>query len=112
MERPGQFSQHGHITDIDPSTGVPKRLQFKSDKVLALRAFDVDDRRSVWVLNDVFLQIILVGINNAKLVGRLKNGPVSNFPAWTTIVIITLADLVMLTSQFPGLFEIHILGSP
>lgn len=69
----------------------------------------------VQVLNGVLLPVILVFIlvliNNVKLMGNLKNGPVNNFLAWTTFVIITLAVAVMLTSQFLGLFGIHILGS-
>lgn len=57
----------------------------------------------IQVLNGVLLPVILIFIllliNDVRLVGSLRNGPVYNVLGWSTFALITLAIAVMLGSE-------------
>ena len=58
------------------------------------------------VLLPVILIVMLLLINNKRLMGKHVNGRIFNILAWGTVVIlIILAAILLLTSFFPGLFE-------
>ena len=69
----------------------------------------------IQVLNGILLPIILVFIllliNDSRLTATLKNTRFYNFLGWATFTVITLAVLVMLTSQLLGLFGIKLFGA-
>jgi NRAMP (natural resistance-associated macrophage protein)-like metal ion transporter len=61
------------------------------------------------VINCVLLPIILFAIlrlvNDRELMGQYVNGPLYNFTAWTTAIIISgLSILLIATSMFPNFF--------
>ncbi|MBV9581052.1 MAG: Nramp family divalent metal transporter [Chloroflexi bacterium] len=69
----------------------------------------------VQVLNGILLPIILVFIlilaNDRRLTGALRNGRVNQILGWGTFALVTSAVVVLLGSQFLGIFGINILGS-
>lgn len=69
---------------------------------------------AIQVLNGALLPFILVFIllliNNKKLTGDLKNGPVYNFLGWSTFAIIATAVTIMLAGQVLELFGIKLFG--
>jgi Mn2+/Fe2+ NRAMP family transporter len=59
--------------------------------------------------NGVLLPVILIAmlflVNNKRIMGKYVNGPVFNFIAWVTVVIlIFLAGLLVVLTFFPGIF--------
>jgi len=68
----------------------------------------------VQVLNGALVPIILLFIlvlaGDRRLIGRLHNGPVSQFLGWGTFVIVTSAVLVLLGTQLLGAFGVSVLG--
>jgi len=57
------------------------------------------------VLLPVILVVMLLLINNKRIMGKHANGPVFNTLAWSTVIIlIILAAILVATSFFPGLF--------
>ena len=68
----------------------------------------------IQVLNGVLLPIILVFvlllINDVRLTGELKNTRLYNILGWATCAMITLAVLVMLSSQLLGAFGVSLFG--
>jgi NRAMP (natural resistance-associated macrophage protein)-like metal ion transporter len=69
---------------------------------------------AIQVLNGALLPFILVFIllliNDVRLTGELKNGPVYNFLGWATFAIITIAVTIMLAGQAMDLFGIKLFG--
>jgi NRAMP (natural resistance-associated macrophage protein)-like metal ion transporter len=55
------------------------------------------------VLLPIFLVFILILVNDTKLTGDLKNGPIYNVLGWGTFALITMAVVVMLVSQLYNL---------
>jgi Mn2+/Fe2+ NRAMP family transporter len=68
----------------------------------------------VQVLNGVLLPIILLFIlilaHDRRLVGELRNGPVTQFLGWGTFVVVTSAVLVLLSTQLLSAFGVSVLG--
>ena len=68
----------------------------------------------VQVLNGVLLPIILLFIlvlaGDRRLIGGLRNGPVSQVLGWGTFVIVTSAVLVLLSTQVLDAFGVSVLG--
>lgn len=68
----------------------------------------------VQVLNSVLLPVILVFIllliNDKRLTGDLKNTRRNNVLAFTTLILITTAVVVMLGSQLLELVEVRLFG--
>jgi Mn2+/Fe2+ NRAMP family transporter len=57
------------------------------------------------VLLPVILVVMLLLINNKRIMGKYANGRVFNTLAWSTVIIlIILAAILVATSVFPGLF--------
>jgi YegS C-terminal NAD kinase beta sandwich-like domain len=52
----------------------------------------------------IILLFILVLARDRRLIGGLRNGPVSQFLGWGTFVIVTSAVLVLLSTQVLGAF--------
>jgi Mn2+/Fe2+ NRAMP family transporter len=55
------------------------------------------------VLLPIFLVFILILVNDTKLTGDLKNGPIYNVLGWGTFALITMAVVVMFVSQLYNL---------
>ncbi len=62
------------------------------------------------VLVPVMLLFMLLLANDAQLTGHLKNGRWDNILGWGTLVVVTLAVLVLLGSQILGLAGVHVIG--
>lgn len=57
------------------------------------------------VLLPIILVVMLILINNKRLMGKHVNGRVFNVLAWgTVLILIVLAGILVATSVFPGLF--------
>jgi Mn2+/Fe2+ NRAMP family transporter len=70
----------------------------------------------VWiqVLNGVLLPVVLVFIllliNNTRVAGQLRNGPVLNVLGWATVALVVTADVFLLGQQALGLLGMGPLG--
>lgn len=68
----------------------------------------------VQVLNGVLLPVTLVFllllINDRRLVGRLKNGPLYNVLGWGTFAFVSVAVATLLGTQALGLFGVELFG--
>jgi Mn2+/Fe2+ NRAMP family transporter len=68
----------------------------------------------VQALNGALLPILLVFqlklINDRRLMGGLKNGPVYNVLGWGTVIFVATAVAVLLATQAAGLVGIELLG--
>ena len=67
---------------------------------------------AVSALNGILLPILLVFlmilINDHRLVGELKNGPIYNVLGWGTVVFVTLAVIALLGSEALGWLGIDV----
>ena len=63
------------------------------------------------ILLPIILFFILLLIRDQRLVGDLKNTRLYNVLGWGTFGLITLAVVVMLTSQLFEAFGLHLFGA-